>query len=87
MTRCQFIEQRLLQEIKVMENGRPITMTYFEIILIQLMKKVAETGSQRALRILKKYQRFASDKKMRNRGYVRLEVDGENYARLLREGI
>jgi Family of unknown function (DUF5681) len=83
-TIAQIVERALLEEIQIEENGRKRRVTYFEIILIQLMAKVAEGGSRQAYRVLRKYQRFASSRKMKV--VLELKLDGENsYAEWLKK--
>lgn len=85
-TVAEFIERALLEEIKVPTvDGKQKRVTYFEIILMQLMKKVAENSSRQAYRTLRKYQRFADTKKMKRGVEIRSRADAARaYERFLK---
>ncbi len=83
-TIAQIIQRALLEEIEIEENGRRRRVTYFEIILIHLMAKMAE-GSRQAHRVLRKYQRFSESKKMKVVRKSDYSTSAERYARLLME--
>ena len=70
---AELIDRAFARKITVWQNGVPIRMTVFQAIVLQLWVKAAK-GSSRALRILRRYEKFADSRARGSAGNQQVEI-------------